>query len=117
MVEHPLVDSLLRVAAALREGEGVLLLRKERQLVERRRQMVEKAGQQLARGGKVRVHAAQAFDDAPLRVEQDEVRPPPHALEHELLLADLSEFVCALERQDHHALKIRLLDGQHARAD
>ena len=27
MVEHPLVDSLLRVAAALREGEGVLLLR------------------------------------------------------------------------------------------
>ena len=35
--------------------------------------MVEKAGQQLARGGKVRVHAAQAFDDAPLRVEQNEV--------------------------------------------
>ena len=79
--------------------------------------MVKKAGQQLARGGKVRVHAAQTFDDTPLRVEQDEVRPPPHALEHELLLADLSEFVRALERQDHHTLKIRLLDGQHARAD
>ena len=117
MVEHPLVDSLFRVAAALREGEGVLLLRKERQLVERCRQMVKKAGQQLARGGKVCIHAAQTFDDTPLRVEQDEVRPPPHALEHELLLADLSEFVRALERQDHHALKIRLLDGQHARAD
>ena len=117
MVEHPLVDNLLRVAAALREGEGVLLLRKERQLVERRRQVVEKAGQQLARGGKVRVHAAQTFDDTPLRVEQDEVRPPPHALEHELLAADLAEFVRALERQDHHALKIRLLDEQHARAD
>ena len=33
-----------------------------------------------------------------LRVEQDEVRPPPHALEHELLAADLAEFVRALER-------------------
>ena len=60
--------------------------------------MVKKTGQQLARGGKVRVHAAQAFDDAPLRVEQNEVRAPAHAFEHELLLADLSEFVCALER-------------------
>ena len=117
VVEHPLVDGLLRVAAALREGDRILFLRKERQLVERRRQVVEKAGQQLPRGGKVRVHAAQAFDDAPLRVEQNEVRAPAHAFEHELLAADLSEFVRALERQDHHALKVRLLDGQHARAD
>ena len=60
--------------------------------------MVKKAGQQLARGGKVCIHAAQTFDDTPLRVEQNEVRAPPHALEHELLLADLSEFVRALER-------------------
>ena len=117
MVEHPLVDGLLLLAAALREGKGSLLLRKQRQLVERRRQTVEKTGQQLARGGEVRVHAAQAVDDASLRIEQHKVRPPAHAFEHELLLAHLSEFVRALERQDHHALEVRLLDRKHARAD
>ena len=117
MVKHPLVDGRFLLAAAPCEGDGVLLLREEGELVERRRQTVEKAGQQLARGGEVRVHAAQTFDDALLRVEQDEVRPPPHTFKNELLLADLAKLIRALERQDHHALKVRLLDGQYARAD
>ena len=98
MVKHPLVDGRFLLAATPCEGDGVLLLRKKGELVERRRQTVEKTGQQLARSGKVCVHAAQAFDDASLRVEQYKVRPPPHALEHELLLADLTELVRALER-------------------
>ena len=117
MVKHPLVDGRFLLAATPCEGDGILLLREEGELVERRRQTVEKTGQQLARGGKVCVHAAQAFDDASLRIEQYKVRPPPHALEHELLLADLTKLVRALERQDYHAFKIRLLDRKHARAD
>jgi hypothetical protein len=117
MVKHPLVDGRFLLAAAPCEGDGVILLCEEGELVKRRRQTVEKTGQQLARGGKIRVHAAQAFDDASLRIEQYKVRPPPHALKHELLLADLTKLVRALERQDHHAFKIRLLDRKHARAD
>ena len=117
VVDDPLVDQLLRRPAFGKALQRRVRLGEQRQLLERRRQMVKQPRQQRAIAVRLKCHAAHAVEDAPLRVEQNEVRAAAHRLQHQLPLAGLPQLVGDAEGQNDDALQIRLLDGLDARAD
>ena len=107
------------VQLPLRVGRGKLLpeahLRflRHRQAAGGGRRLIVKPRQHLAGCGHIRVHPPQAIDDASLSVQQDQVGPAAHGLQHQRPLSRLAEVIRHIQLQPHQPLQGRLHQIRH----
>ena len=77
------------------------------------RGLIVKPRQHLAAGGHFRVHPAQAINHTAVSVQQDQVGPAAHSLQHQRPAARLAEVVGNIQFHPHQPLQRRLGDVRH----
>ena len=98
------------------QAQLLRLYRKGIQLVGRRRLAIKQAGQKLPlTPAKVTVHPADAVDDAPLPVQQQEVGAAAHGLQHQAALHPVAQLVQGLQPEFQNPLQRRLVQLQNPR--
>ena len=112
-VQQKGVHAPLRVGGGEPLPEAGLRLLRHRQPAHGGRGLVVQPRQHLPAGGHVRVHPAEAVDDPPLPVQQDQVGPAAHGLQHQRPPARAAELVGDIQLQPHQPLQRRLGDGGH----
>ncbi len=76
---------------------------------------VKESGQDLARGTHCSVHTLEAFHDASVGIDQDDVGIPAHQLRDQAAAGRIAELVRAVERQLRDAVATRLRDVRNER--
>ena len=114
-VQQQLVP-LLTQGILQHQAQLLRLYRKGIQLVGFRRLAVKQAGQKLPlTPAKVAVHPADAVDDAPLPVQQQEVGAAAHGLQHQAALHPVAQLVQGLQPEFQNPLQRRLVQLQNPR--
>ena len=86
------------------------------QFIRRGGQAVKQARQHLALAGHVAVHPAQAVDDTPLPVQQDQIGVAAQGLQHQAALHPVPQLVDGLQTEVQQALHGGLLQFQNTPA-
>ena len=113
LVQQERVQGLLRRRGSKAGGKARLRLLQEGKPPCGGGGLVEKARQHLPRGGHVRVHPAEAVDDPALPVQQDQVGPAAHGLQHQRPPPRPAQLVGGVELNFHQPFQGRLGQARH----
>ena len=111
MIQQKGIGSPFRIGCSQFLPEPLLCLLRDSQPVGRWRQLIIKSRQDLPLGRHFRVHPAHTVDDPALSIQQHEIGPAAHSLQHQCAAAWLAKIIDDIQLDFYQTLQRGLGDG------